>query len=154
MSEWLRALTDHMEHISSNSCDPCLYSRSLQSGLYLCWGSLVLLQRCSAPPPLFPGREQSGFKINHDLCSLQLQVLVGALTSTIFVVDFRLSMEEFRFFFEGKQTVRCHVAIRFNEEKIKWGLTTCGKMIVSMSAWICFSFMASFSSSFLTASLG
>lgn len=40
----------------SNSCDSWLYSRSWRSVSYSCWGSLVLRQRCSAPPPLFPGR--------------------------------------------------------------------------------------------------
>lgn len=55
-------LTEHRHYhttwkaFSSNSCDSWPYSRSWWSVSYLCRGSLVLLPRCSAPPPLFPGR--------------------------------------------------------------------------------------------------
>lgn len=103
-------LTEHRHYhttwkaFSSNSCDSWLYSRYRWSVSYLCWGSLVLLPRCSAPPPLFPGRageERNEPQKEGDVDSWHFQVLV--LTSIFSTEDRRLLRVELMFSWGQKQ---------------------------------------------------
>lgn len=170
LTKWPQALTDHMEHISSNSCVSWLYSRSLQSVSYLCWESLVLLEFSSAPPPLLPERagenrmkprmKRRGELMN-DFCFLQLKMLVNALTLIFSEVDWRFLMDDFRFICGAESSGRlvnankmpmsgCRTANRYHRRRTP-ALTTWGKMVVSMLAWISLSFKASLWSSVLMA---